>query len=119
MARQISSIKYNFRPEFPDAAVDRYPSLTRALGNNYPGLEAASVDEDQWNASIGSSESSVPVVCPIQPICPWIPANDEIFSERMRKSSFDNSISGNNSSAESAAIGDYNGGRLWKDLRWF
>jgi hypothetical protein len=45
MVRQISTIKYNLCPQFPAAVVTRYPSLTRALGNNYPRLEVTSFDE--------------------------------------------------------------------------
>ncbi|KAJ7913911.1 hypothetical protein B0H13DRAFT_1873516 [Mycena leptocephala] len=49
MARQISTVvdtlKFTFRPEFPDAMVDRYPSLTRALGNNYPGLQSHTIND--------------------------------------------------------------------------
>ncbi|KAJ6588662.1 hypothetical protein B0H19DRAFT_1226427 [Mycena capillaripes] len=102
MARQISAIMYDFQPDFPDAIVHRYPSLTRALGNNYPGLRSATVEdaERRWassrNESILPSEPSMPVACLPDSIHPWIPA-DEISSERMSKISSDTSIFGNKS----------------------
>ncbi|KAF8146924.1 hypothetical protein K438DRAFT_1944301 [Mycena galopus ATCC 62051] len=91
MVRQTSAIKYNFRPEFPAAAVDRYPSLTCALGNNYPGLTA---QVDERNAPIWPS-SSVPVAGPTQPTLSWI-SPDEISPKRMGN----NSIFGNDSFPE-------------------
>jgi len=45
------------------------------------------------NTSIWPSESSMPVVCPIQPMFPSISVADETSSERMSNSFLDNSIS--------------------------
>ncbi|KAJ6455065.1 hypothetical protein C8R47DRAFT_1328967, partial [Mycena vitilis] len=56
MARQIA---YNFGPEFPASTVDRYPSLSRALGNNYPGVRIVAPKEDSQKPS-GSPSNPVP-----------------------------------------------------------
>ncbi|KAJ7126203.1 hypothetical protein C8R44DRAFT_121864 [Mycena epipterygia] len=46
MARQTSTVR-NYRPEFPEESVERYPTLTLALGNSYPGLGIASPAADE------------------------------------------------------------------------
>lgn len=44
MAQQTSA--YNFAPDFSDQAVERYPSLTRALGHSYPGFRTPAVADN-------------------------------------------------------------------------
>ncbi|KAJ7485625.1 hypothetical protein FB451DRAFT_61817 [Mycena latifolia] len=53
MARHTSDIS-NFRPQFPAEAVERYPSLTLALGSDYPGLRIPTADhETSYHAAPG------------------------------------------------------------------
>lgn len=46
MSRQISTIVHNFPPEFPETTVERYPNLTLALGDKYPGLRTTTVVDE-------------------------------------------------------------------------
>lgn len=55
-----STTKFKFSPHFPEGSVNRYPSLTRALANNYPGLVDDDTDGDQSTACFspdGAQES--------------------------------------------------------------
>ncbi|KAJ7640751.1 hypothetical protein DFH06DRAFT_1215126 [Mycena polygramma] len=88
MARRIA---YNFRPEFPDSTVDRYPSLSRALGNNYPGLRSVT-PEAGCRELFNSPSEPVPNARPFRP---RVPAAEEISSGRTSDLSFNNSILGN------------------------
>ncbi|KAF7344453.1 hypothetical protein MSAN_01926900 [Mycena sanguinolenta] len=106
MPRKTSPIKYNLHPEFPAAAVERYPSLTSALGDSYPRL-TASVEEDSQNASSGQPfESSVPVPS-IQSTFLGILADDQISPERMHTSFPNTSLLSNNSFSEPGRLDQY------------
>ncbi|KAJ7754609.1 hypothetical protein B0H16DRAFT_1542951 [Mycena metata] len=123
MAKKKSSIVYNFEPDFPDSAVERYPSLTCALGNFYPGVRtsAGPVDEDEEvHASErvsdhdtsspmsfdGTSSSGSEFIWPFEAAVPKVPkytqdvvagpSGDQGFWDGMTQS-HDNSILGMNS----------------------
>jgi len=49
---------FNFPPHFPEESIERYPSLTRALANNYPGPRNLSANDTAMSSSIVAS--SVP-----------------------------------------------------------
>ncbi|KAJ7037993.1 hypothetical protein C8F04DRAFT_387986 [Mycena alexandri] len=128
MGRQISSIVYNFEPDFPDSAVERYPSLTCALGNFYPGVRtsAGPVDEDEEDyASERVSDHGAPSpmsfngmpsssgsesTWPFETAVPVIPSytqdvypGDEGFSDGMNQS-YNNSILAMNSFPRSSYL---------------
>jgi hypothetical protein len=61
MGRQPCPVLYTFRPEFPEETVERYPSLTLALGNNYPGLQTSiAADADANDTSLDNAKLDVP-----------------------------------------------------------
>ncbi|KAJ7626535.1 hypothetical protein DFH06DRAFT_1227919 [Mycena polygramma] len=95
----MAKIFYNFPPsEFPDSAVDRYPTLTCALGNSYPGLRSAtSEDGGQLPFSSPSEPRAVPDPRLPAPFPPCIPAAYQTLSGRTSEASFKNSIWSNNS----------------------
>ncbi|KAJ7185205.1 hypothetical protein C8R46DRAFT_374581 [Mycena filopes] len=41
------TVKFDLSPQFPEGCIRRYPSLTRALANNYPGPVHCDSDDDQ------------------------------------------------------------------------
>ncbi|KAJ7858763.1 hypothetical protein B0H13DRAFT_1901700 [Mycena leptocephala] len=51
--------KFNFSPHFPEESIKRYPSLTCALGNNYPGPGNFSAND---KPAMSSSILSYPIV---------------------------------------------------------
>jgi hypothetical protein len=51
--------KFNFSPHFPEESIKRYPCLTRALANNYPGPSNFSPND---NTAMSSSILSYPIV---------------------------------------------------------
>lgn len=53
-----STIMHNFRPVFPEEVVERYPSLTMALGHNYPNVVAASDSCSNLDAPISFTAAS-------------------------------------------------------------
>ncbi|KAJ7513173.1 hypothetical protein B0H11DRAFT_18677 [Mycena galericulata] len=55
MVQQTSA--HSFAPNFPDEAVQRYPSLTLALGDNYPGRRAAVIPQDNASESVYSDQA--------------------------------------------------------------
>ncbi|KAJ7728964.1 hypothetical protein DFH07DRAFT_219933 [Mycena maculata] len=68
---------YDVRPDFPDDVVKRYPSLTLALGNNYPRLWATTVanaeheyDSDHGPPTSSSLPTSTPAPLSFRPSIP-------------------------------------------------
>ncbi|KAJ7765337.1 hypothetical protein B0H16DRAFT_417208 [Mycena metata] len=53
--------KFNFPPQFPAISIKRYPSLTCALANNYPGLVYDHADGDKSPTSVFSAQESFPL----------------------------------------------------------
>ncbi|KAJ6453203.1 hypothetical protein C8R47DRAFT_1229146 [Mycena vitilis] len=95
----MDRIFHNFPPsEFPDSVVDRYPSLTRALGNTYPGVRSTTPEDGGRHPPGSPSEPrGVPDPRPSAPSPPCIAAADQILSDRTSEASFKNSIWSNNS----------------------
>jgi hypothetical protein len=80
MFRQISTIVHNFPPEFPETTVERYPNLTLALGDKYPGLRPTTVvDENEMPLQPMSEDLSDYAPLPLEGTSdmhesPWTPS---------------------------------------------
>jgi hypothetical protein len=80
MSRQISTIVHNFPPEFPETTVERYPNLTLAFGDKYPGLRTTTVvDENKMPLQPMSEDLSDYAPLPLEGTSdmyesPWTPS---------------------------------------------
>ncbi|KAJ6495368.1 hypothetical protein C8R45DRAFT_986994 [Mycena sanguinolenta] len=98
MSRRIFTIEYNFQPEFPAATVERYPSLTSALGGNYPRLIVPVIGDEQSPWDTSSRQPTVPAAS-TEP--GRLAPDDRTSPERIHTSSPDGSILSNNDNSSS------------------